>query len=131
MAEYSRVQDSNIITICQGSDYYDEITIKTPNPSSPNDRTQDLPFDLTNYTVTSQLRNLAGELVGTFLCTIDADPTTGKVERYLDKATTSALTPDVTITHIHGIELTDTSDIVLPEIQGGALIEIEIVKVVV
>lgn len=108
----------NIITVAQGSTYTDTVTLTQSNGS---------PLNLTGYTVRSQIRDAAGVLVGTFTCTV-TDPTTGVIARSMAKTITAALVPSATIKHAWGIELTQPSGAVLPEIQGGVIVTPEVVQ---
>lgn len=121
MSDYDIIKDTNVIAIPQGSNYSDKVICT---------QTTGAAFDLTGYECVSQLRSVGGTLVGTFTCTIDADPTTGIIYRSLTPLITAALTPSLQIVHVWGAELTAADGTILPEIQGGAMITKEVVKVV-
>ncbi len=115
---YENIKNENIITIPKGSTYEDTVLVEHENGD---------PFVFTGYTVRSHLRTLSGALVGTFTCNIPL-PDTGVVERALSVEETSLLNPEAHVTHVWGVEITETATgKVLPEIQGGAMIGPEVV----
>ena len=119
MGDYDKIKETNVITISQGSTYNDTVTVSQSNGN---------PVDLTGYTVSSQLRTEDGVQVATFICTV-ATPASGVIARELTAEATAALTPTKKLIpkHVWGVELTTPSGDVLPEIQGGALVDIEVV----
>lgn len=115
---YGAIINTNIITISQGSDYAGTVTVTQTVGGAP--------LDLTGYAVRSFLRTVDGVLVGEFTCEISA-PASGIITRTMDKAITAALTPATIVTHVWGMELTAPNGSVLPEIQGGAKVDREVV----
>lgn len=126
MTAYDRIKHTNVIPITQGSDYYDTITVKKPDPLYPNDRTKDTLLNLTGYDIESQLRDLSGAIKGTFVCTAPF-PATGVISRHLPKEVTALLTPAIDIQHVWGVQLSSVLTGVLPEIQGGAVVDAGVV----
>lgn len=117
MNKYLNIRNENIITIGQGSTYTDTVTVE---------QSAGVPVDLTGYSVRSQLRTVDDVIVGTFACTVPT-PANGIIERELAAVTTAALVPSLSVQHVWGIELTAPSGAIVPEIQGGALINPEVV----
>ena len=119
MSVYDLVKNTNLITIAQGSDYADTVTITQTSGGTA--------LDLTGYTVASKLKTLNGALAATFICTIPS-PATGIVVRSITGANTKLLTPATSINHVWGVQLTTPGGAVLPEIQGGAFVSPEVVE---
>lgn len=107
-----------VISITKGSTYKDYVTILDVDGNV---------FDLTGLTVNSQIRTLSGVLAGTFTCIV-SNPTSGGINRILDKNTTELLTPALDVRHVWGIEVTALDGTVYPEIQGGVIVLDEVVK---
>ena len=118
MSVYDLIKNTNIITIGQGSDYSDTVTILQAIGGPP--------VDLTGYTAASQVNTLDGALAAVMACTIP-NPVAGVVERSIAKADTGKLLPCTNIQHVHGLQLTTPGGVALPEIQGGAVVTPEIV----
>lgn len=118
MNPYSKILAQNIITIMQGSNYTDTVELKQPDGT---------PLNLTGYTVRSQLRSLDGTKVKDFACAID-DPESGIIARTLPAEDTAELQPDVRPNHVWGLELTAPDGAVVPEIQGGTIVDVEVCK---
>lgn len=107
-----------VIPIIQGSDYSDTVQVNQPD---------NVPMDLTGFTVRSQLRRINGGLAATFNCSVPV-PTSGLIYRSLTSLQTAALLATPNITYVWGIELTAADGTVLPELQGGAGVTAEVVK---
>jgi len=119
MSVYDLIKNTNIITINQGSDYADTVTVTQTAGGAA--------VDLTGYTVSSKLKTLDGSLAATFVSTIP-NPATGVVVRSIAGANTKPLTPATSINHVWGIQLTSPGGALLPEIKGGAFVSPEVVE---
>ena len=119
MGLYDEIKNTNLIKIPQGSDYSDTITVFQAGGLTP--------VDLTGYTVKSQLKSLAGELVAEFVCSVPT-PANGIVMRSLPNSVTTIIVPVTTPKYVWGLQLTSPSLTILPEIQGGATVTAEVVK---
>lgn len=117
MGIYDSVKNDNLITIQKGSTCNVSVTIKDEDG---------VVIDLTGYTTRAQLKTLAGATVGTFDITVSA-PTTGVVDMQLISSVTTLLTVSDYVQHVWGLELTQPSGDIYPEIQGGAIIDPEVV----
>lgn len=123
-SKYDRIKLQNVIPISQGSDYYDTVVIKTPDPAFPTDRTKDRLLDLTGCLIRSKLSDLDGNIKATFVVDVVGPGTLG---RHIPKSITSQLMPAVFVNHVWGLEITAADGTVIPEISGGAMVNQEVV----
>ena len=114
---YDLIKNSNVIPICQGSNYRDTVKMTQPDGT---------PMDLTGYIVTSQLRTVTGELAATFTCTVPT-PANGEIKRTISATDTAKLNPATNIQHVWGLQMVAPDGGVEPEQQGGAMVAAEVV----
>lgn len=106
------VIQSNIVTIYQGADYSETVTIV-------DDATGAAIPNFAAATVVSKLRDLSGNLAASFTCTVTG-PTT--FTRTLNETQTAALTSGTAVNHVWGIKITLADGTDLPEFQGGGFV---------
>lgn len=118
MSIYAAVVTKNQITLMQGSTYTDTVLVE---------QSAGVPMNLSTYSVVSRLCDLNGTVVAEFACAI-ADPASGVISRSLTATATAALLPALGCNYVWGLELS-VGDVVLPEIQGGAKVEPQLVTI--
>ena len=109
------------VSIVQGSDYSDTLTLTDGNGAALN---------LTGWTITSQIRRASGySILATFTVTVSA-PTTGVVYRNLTGAVTSTIPVPFGdgITHFHDVLGTRGDGVKIRLIQGPVTVDPQITK---
>ena len=108
----------NIISITQKCSYEDQVAVLAPDGG---------PLSLADSTITSELRTLSGQLAASFECTVD-DPATGIINRKLTPAVTELIAGGGSVQHVWGVRVAFANGLVLPELQGGALVYTAVVE---
>jgi hypothetical protein len=102
---------SNLV-VNSGSDFFQTFTLENPETNSA--------FNLTGYTVTSQVRKWAGNSTAvTFTCSIESPPTLGKLVLTLSNEQTSSLKPG---RYVYDVVITDGANKKNKVIDGMVLV---------
>ena len=102
---------SNLI-VNSGADFNQSFTLDSANTNSP--------FDLTGYTVESQMRKWSGSSTATsFTSTIASPPTSGEILLRLTSTQTTSLKPG---RYVYDVIITDTSGVKSRVIEGMILV---------